>query len=163
MKIYKILALAALCAFFMAGCGGAANLTGKSESPIETVRALHEASQKKDVAEIKKRLSKETLRLFENTALAEKTTVDELLKKDGGAPMQKLPEMREEKVESETTAYVEVKNDMTGDFEKLPLVKEDGQWKVAIDKYLEAMRQRLTEEMNKMKDSSNPSANTESK
>jgi PBP1b-binding outer membrane lipoprotein LpoB len=160
MKIYKTPALI-LCALFLAGC---ASLTGKIETPTETVRAMHEAAQKKDVEEIKKRLSKGTLKLFDETAVKEKTTVDELLKKEGGAPMQILPEMREEKIEGET-ATVEVKNQLTGGYENLPFVKEDGRWKLALDVYLEKMRQKFTEEMNKMQNSEKPatSASPESK
>jgi hypothetical protein len=159
MKIYKIFALA-YCAFLIAGCDGA-SLTGKTETPTETIKALHEVSQKKDVEGIKKRLSRGTLKLYEETAQKQKTTVDELLKQEGGAPMQILPEMREEKIEGET-ATVEVKNALTGEYEKLPFVKEDGVWKVAIDKYLETMQQKLKEAMNQPPTSADPSTNTNS-
>ena len=156
MKHYKVLALA-LCALFIVGCGSA----GKSRTPTETLKALNEASKKKDAEGIKKVLSKGTLKLLENAALAEKTTPDELLKKDNGAPMADLPEILGETIEGDT-AYVEIKNDITKENEKMPLVKEDGEWKVALDKYLETMRQRFTEEMNKMKTVENPISNSNS-
>lgn len=156
MNIYKVFTLA-LCAFFIIGCGSA----GKSRTPTDTLKALNEASKKKDVEGIKKVLSKGTLKLLDEAAQKEKTTPDELLKKDNGAPMAELPEILGEKIEGDT-AYVEIKNDITKENEKMPLVKEDGEWKVALDKYLETMRQRFTEEMNKMQKSENPISNSNS-
>jgi hypothetical protein len=143
MKIHKTIALA-LCALFIAGCG----MLGMSKSPTDALKGLHEASKKRDVEGIKKHLSKGTLKILDNAALAEKTTADELLKKDGGAPMAELPEIYGEKIEGDT-AYVEIKNNITGEREKMPLVKEEGEWKIALDKYLEQMRERFTREMDK--------------
>lgn len=158
MKHYKIFALA-LCAFFIAACGS--GLVGTNRTPTETLKALNEASKKKDVEGIKKLLSKGTLKILDNTALAENTTPDEILKKDGGAPMAELPEITGEKIEGDT-AYVEIKNPFTGEPEKMPLVKEDGEWKVALDKYLETMRQKFDEEMNKIENSEKLSTNSNS-
>ncbi|HEY0428045.1 MAG TPA: hypothetical protein VGC76_09720 [Pyrinomonadaceae bacterium] len=155
MKNYKIYTLA-LCALFIVGCSG---LTGKTRTPTETLKALSEASKKKDVDGIKKLLSKGTLQLLDKVALDAKTTPDELLKKEGGAPMKDLPELRGEKIEGDT-ATVEVKNDITGDFEQMPLVKEDGEWKVAFDKYLDVMKQKLQENMKNNKYPESAPSNT---
>jgi len=156
MKHYKLFTLA-LCALFIVACGGGGG-TGQTRTPTETLKALNEASKKKDAEGIKKLLSKGTLKLLEEAAQKEKTTPDELLKREGGAPMATLPEIRGEKIEGDT-AYVEIKNDITNEDEKMPLVKEDGEWKVALDKYLEVMKQRFTEEMNKMDNSDTPLPN----
>jgi len=148
MKNYRILTLALVCALFFIGC----NSVGiKTRTPTETLKALNEASKKKDSAAIKKLLSKGTLVLLENAALAANTNSDELLKKEDGAPFQDLPEIRGEKIEGDT-ATVTVKNEVTSGDENIPLVKEDGEWKVALDKYLEDLKKRFDEEMNKTKD-----------
>ena len=48
------------------------------------------------------------------------------------------------------TATVEVKNNVSGEFQKIPFVKEDGVWKVALDKFLDDVMKKMKEEMNKM-------------
>lgn len=161
MKHYKIFAAALVCALFFIGCGSAVKIGTPSRTPTETLKALNEASKKKDPAAIKKLLSKGTLVLLDNAAKSSNTTADELLKKDDGAPFQELPEIRGEKIEGET-ATVMVKNDVTGDDENIPLVKEDGEWKVALDKYLDDLKNRFTEEMNKVKEEENPVSNSNS-
>lgn len=149
MKHCKIFMAALVCALFFIGCG----VTGKTgRTPTETLKALNEASKKKDPAEIKKLLSKGTLVLLENAATAANTSSDELLKKEDGAPFRELPEIRGEKIEGDT-ATVTVKNDVTGGDENIPLVKEEGEWKVALDKYLEDLKKRLDEDMKKSAES----------
>ncbi|MGC2236859.1 MAG: nuclear transport factor 2 family protein [Pyrinomonadaceae bacterium] len=167
MRHYKIFTVA-LCALFFIGCnvnsGGSGSTeknTASQRTPTETLKALNEASKKKDPAAIKKLLSKGTLVLLDNAALSANTTSDELLKKDDGAPFQELPEIRGEKIEGDT-AIVMVKNDVTSENENIPLVKEDGEWKVALDKYLDELKQRFTEEMNKVKDAETPASNSNS-
>ncbi|MET0752033.1 MAG: nuclear transport factor 2 family protein [Pyrinomonadaceae bacterium] len=161
MKNYKILTAALVCALFFIGCNSAGKLATQGRTPTETLKALNEASKKKDPAAIKKLLSKGTLVLLDNAALSANTTSDELLKKEDGAPFQELPEIRGEKIEGDT-ATVTVKNDVTSEDENIPLVKEDGEWKVALDKYLDELKQRFTEEMNKMKDAETPASNSNS-
>jgi hypothetical protein len=161
MKSYIILT-AALCALFFIGCNNVGKIGTQGRTPTETLKALNEASKKKDPAAIKKLLSKGTLVLLDNAALSANTSSDELLKKDDGAPFQDLPEIRGEKIEGDT-ATVTVKNEVTSEDENIPFVKEDGEWKVALDKYLEELKQRFTEEMNKMKDSEIPASNSNSK
>lgn len=66
---------------------------------------------------------------------------------DGG-PFRILPEMREEKIEGDK-ATVEVQNMLDKrEYEKIPFVKENGEWKVALDVYMEDLKRRITEEMN---------------
>lgn len=140
MKTYKLLALA-LCAFALMACNAAA--TG---SPTETLKKFIEASQKKDTAMMKTALSRGTLELVEKSAKQQGTTVDELLKKENAAQTSETPEIRNEKIEGDT-ATVEVKNSVTGNFDTLPFVKEDGQWKLALDKFMQDVMKRLNEEM----------------
>ena len=123
-------------------------------SPTETLKALSAASAKKDVDGIKKYLSKGTLERLEIGAKEQNKTADELLKGKDGAPFPKLPELGAETIEGDT-ATLEVRNAETREFEKLPFVKENGEWKVAIDVYLDnldaAMGDEATEPENKDK------------
>jgi len=143
MKIYKTI-IVVLCALFVFGCSSLQQ--PQTKSPTEVMKALNEASKTKDVAGIKNSVSKGTLGLIEESAKAQNITVDEALKKDNGAPFKDLPEMRNEKIEGDT-ATVELKNATTNDWETVPFVKEDGVWRLALDKYLEDFEKKAAEDM----------------
>ncbi len=104
-------------------------------SPTESLRALSEASNAQDVEKIKSFLSANTLAALEEAARRRNTTVDALLLQPDGAPFMTLPPIRGEEIMG-TRATVEVQNMDTKRFEKLPLVNENGMWRVAIDEYL---------------------------
>lgn len=142
IKPFKFFAL--VCAFLLFGCNSPVEQT---KSPTETLRALSEASKKKDTEAIKSYLSKGTLDLLQQSATRREKPVDELLKEENGAPFQNLNEIKNEQITGET-ATVEVKNDVTGEFDKIPFVKENGVWKVALDVYMKDVMKRLNEEMN---------------
>ncbi|MDQ3132163.1 MAG: hypothetical protein M3Q99_15560 [Acidobacteriota bacterium] len=143
MKRYKIIILILSATIFTA-CQAAQ----KTMSPTETMKALNEASKTKDIETTKKLVSKGTLALLEKSAKEQNTTIDELLKKDEGAPFQELPETRNEKITGDT-ATIEVKDTATNGWEILPFVKEDGIWKIALDKFMDGIMKRANEEMNK--------------
>ncbi len=145
MKKINLTVIALVCAFFIAGC----NPASQTKSPTETLKVLNEASKKKDTATIKSLVSKGTLNLLEKNAKTENKTVDEILLKDNGAPFQDLPETRNEVITGDT-ATVDVKNTVTGEFQQVPFVKEEGVWKVALDKALEDVMKKMREEMNKI-------------
>lgn len=140
MRIYKSFILA-LCAVALAACNAAS-----SGSPTETMKKFVEASQKKDATAMKQTLSKGTLELLEKSAKQQGTTIDEVLKKDNKAQSAETPEIRNEKIDGDT-ATVEVKNSVNGNFDTLPFVKEDGQWKLALDKFMQDVMKKMTEEM----------------
>lgn len=141
MKIYKIMIIA-LSAFAFAACNST-----QTKSPTQTLKDFVEASKKKDVAAMKGMLSKASLELMQKTADMQKTTVDELLKKSDETSLnQQTPETREEKIEGER-ASVETKNPVTGGYDKIPFVKEEGVWKIALDTLMKETLQKMTEEM----------------
>lgn len=117
-------------------------------SPTDTLKALSQASAKKDVEGIKRYLSKGTLARLEIGAREQNKTPDEVLAEKDGAPFPQLPQLGKEEVQG-NTATVEVLNTETRQFEKLPFVKEDGQWKVAIDVYLDNLDAAMEEEAQK--------------
>jgi len=142
MKTYKLIIIA-LCALALAAC-----TSMQAKSPTDTLKAFVEASKKKDVVEMKKMLSKGSLELIQKTADMQKTSVDELLKKDDESSLKQTPETREEKIEGDK-ATVETKNPVTGDYDKIPFVKEEGVWKIALDTLMNDMIQKMTEQMKK--------------
>lgn len=148
MKIYQLIIIA-LGGLFICGCG--ANQTA---NPTDTIRTYGEATIAKDTQKIQSTFSKGTLELMQQNAQTQNTTVDELLSRDTGKPVTEIPEMRNEQIEGDT-ATVEVKNDVTGDFDKIPLVKEDGKWKIALDKFIEELRARSKEQMKAAQQNSN--------
>lgn len=118
-----------------------------SSTPTATFKAFFEASKKKDTAAMKKTLSKGTVEMFDKLAKEQKKTTDEMLKdldKDGKD--EKIPETRNEKITGDT-ATLEVKNEKTDKWDTLPFVKEDGEWKIAFDKFLENMLKDLGDKL----------------
>jgi hypothetical protein len=112
-------------------------------TPTATFKAFYEASKKKDVAGMKKTLSKGTLDMFDKLAKEQNKTTDEMLKEvDKDDKSDKMPETRNEKITGDT-ATLEVKNDKTNKWDPLPFVKENGEWKIALDKFLEDMMKSL--------------------
>lgn len=118
-----------------------------SLSPIETLKALSEASSKKEPAAIKSYLSRGTLDLLNQSAAKMNKPVDELLKQDGAPPFEDLPEILGENIEGET-AVVEIENTVTKQNEKIPFVKENGAWKVALDVYLKNLENEFNQSAN---------------
>ena len=137
----------ALCAalavvFTVSAC----SLLGGS-TPTATFKAFYDASKKKDVPAMKKSLSKGTLDMFDKIAKEQNKTTDEMLKGlDKDDKSEKMPETRNEKITGDT-ATLEVKNDKTNKWDPLPFVKENGEWKIALDKFLEDMMKNLGEKI----------------
>ncbi len=112
-----------------------------SSSPTSTFKAFYEAQKKKDAAGIKKTLSKGSLAMLEKAAKEQNKTLDESLKEGFDEPAFKAPntpETRNEKIDGDT-ATLEVQDEQTKKWDKLYFVKEDGDWKVALDKMLEEL------------------------
>jgi len=108
-------------------------------SPTAAFKAFIEAQKNKDVAGMKKRLSKKSLVMAENAALAESKTTDQVLANDyPAAQAQKAPEMRNEKITGDS-GTLEIKYDGVKEWQTMYFVKEDGDWKIAFDKTLDEM------------------------
>jgi len=140
MNTRRINALCAALAvvFTVSAC----NLLGGS-TPTATFKAFYDASKKKDVPAMKKTLSKGTLDMFDKLAKEQNKTTDEMLKDvDKDDKSDKMPETRNEKITGDT-ATLEVKNEKTNKWDPLPFVKENGEWKIALDKFLEDMMKSL--------------------
>jgi len=142
MKTRRISSLCA--AFAVIATASACSLLNRS-TPTATFKAFYEASKKKDVPAMKKSLSKGTLDMFDKLAKEQNKTTDEMLKDvDKDDKSEKMPETRNEKINGDT-ATLEVKNEKTDKWDPLPFVKENGEWKIALDKFLEDMMKSLGE------------------
>jgi hypothetical protein len=117
-------------------------------SPTETLKTFAEATKKKDAATIRKILSKSTMKVIEESAKEQNISVDEMLTKAEDPEGKDLPETRNEKIVGDT-ATLEVKDDITGEFDVMPFVKEDGSWKIALDIFMESMMEKIKGDMKK--------------
>lgn len=153
-----VLALALSVVAFVAGCSKNANTTNGTNStttgnktattsttssatstsssglsPKETIKAYYEAAARKDIAAAKSYLSQGTISLMETGAKNQGKTLDEALLEDTQTS-RATPEMGAETITGDT-ATVEIKGP-AGEQVKMPLVKEGGQWKLALDKLI---------------------------
>jgi hypothetical protein len=127
MKTKKISALlmALLAITLVAACAK------KASTPTEAFKDFYEAAKNKDVAALKKRLSKDLLSRMEESAKKDNKSLDEFLGEQAqrGIPPT-LPETRNEKIDGDkaTLEFKDTKSD--GDnWRTVKLVKEDGEWK----------------------------------
>lgn len=107
--------------------------TAAAKSPTETMVAFIEALKKKDGAVIKDSLSKQSLAQLEEAAKAGKTTIDQIITEGEDMSKEKTPEMKDEKIDGEA-ATLQVQDEKTKKWDSVPFVKEDGKWKIALDK-----------------------------
>jgi hypothetical protein len=107
----------------------------KNPSPTATARAFYQSFKDKDVEAYKRTVSKEGLKVLEDRAGAMEKSLDEYIRMELNKPGITLPdklETRNEKIEGDR-ATLELKN-IEGGWNTVPFVKEDGQWKVSVDK-----------------------------
>ena len=116
-----------------------------TSSPTSTLKVFYEAQKKKDVAAMKKTLSKGSLAMIEKGAKEQNKSVDQALteglEKPGGST-DKMPESRNEKIDG-NNATLEVQNEETKKWDKVYFVKEDGDWKLALDKTVEELMKSM--------------------
>lgn len=106
-----------------------------TSSPTATAKTFYEATKAKDVDGMKKTLSKKSLEVLEAFAKMGNKSLDESLKESDSTKQAPTFEAQNEKITGDT-ATLDVK-DENGKWQSLPFVKEDGQWKIALDQVLE--------------------------
>ena len=117
-----------------------------SLSPSETLKVFNKASNDKDVEKIRSVLSKETLEMVDANAKEQGKTFEELIKESDEMPAIETPEIRNEKIDGDK-ASIEVKNGVTGNFDSVPFVKENGVWKINFKKFIEDNMKKINEQM----------------
>lgn len=108
-----------------------ANSTG---TPTDAYKAAYAARKNKDVAALKKLMSKDIIEFFTEIGGAgdKKQTIDELLLELCEKPQAHTAEARNEKIDGDhaTIEYLDEK----GDWSTMDFVKEGGGWKLTIPK-----------------------------
>ena len=116
-----------------------------SSSPTNTFKTFYEAQKKKDVEAMKKTLSKGSIAMMEKAARAQDKPLDKALTEgleSPGGKTDKMPETRNEKIDGDN-ATIEVQNEETKKWDKVYFVKEDNDWKIALDKTIEELFKNL--------------------
>ena len=149
MRIYRTLIIALIGLLFI-NCGGAPN-AAPTASPTDVLNAYVEASDRKDTAAVKQTFSKGTLKMYEDAAQKRQVSIDVVIKDQfdlaSSAGLKSKIQPGKETIDGDT-ATVEAKDGQTGETEKIPFVKEDGAWKLAFDKFMESLMDRMRQEMN---------------
>jgi len=144
MRFYRIFLLL-ISALFVACASG----EKKPETPLDTLQAYMQAIKKKDPTQMKLLLSKGSLKMAEDEAKAQNTTVDEVVKRETlFTETQKRVEFKNEKIDGER-ATIEVKNAF-GSWDIVPFNKENGEWKIAKERIVEEQMKKTDEEMRRM-------------
>lgn len=114
-------------------------------SPAEVYKAQNEAHKRKDAATMKSNLSRASLELIEKDARAKQITLDDWLtmEEEGGDEINSI-QTRNEKIDGDT-ATVEINADGGEEWDVMPFVKEDGRWKIAMDKYVADLQKKIEE------------------
>ena len=113
-------------------------------SPIAVFNSQNDARKRKDAATMKNNLSRASLALIEETAKRENMSVDDWLtiEEEGGDQVESF-QTRNEKINGDTaTIEISAGGD---DWGEMPFVKEDGRWKIAMDKYVADLQKELEE------------------
>ncbi len=147
--IFTILFLQAV--FLIGGCG----TESKPSTPLETYKTYTKAVKQKDTTTMKLLLSSESMKMHEQQAKIQGTTVDEIVKRESlFKEGESRVEYRNETIEGER-ARIEVRNS-SGNWESIPFVFEQNQWKIDIKGYadriaseIEAESKRADEEFNR--------------
>lgn len=113
----------------------------QNSTPTAALKNYLAAAQKEDAAMMKTLLSDNTLKLTAENARQQNKSVDELLKADAERSITAKVSEAETRNEIVTgdEATLEIKNAQTGGWDKLYFVKENGVWKLAIDKMIGEM------------------------
>ena len=109
--------------------------TSSTGTPTDAYKAAYQARKSKDVAALKKLLSKDMLEFFTMIASFDekkKQTLDDMLMELCEKPQAASDETRNEKVNGDkaTLEYLDEK----GGWDTMDFIKEDGAWKLTVEK-----------------------------
>jgi hypothetical protein len=115
------------------------------DSPTVAIKALAEAAQKKDAAAIKGLFNKKSLAMVTNQAKESGTSLDEALLNQQIVSLAKdATEGRNQKIDGDN-ATVEIRTAKSNRWQKIYFAKEDGHWKIAMDKFMEEIMRQVEE------------------
>jgi hypothetical protein len=123
--------------------------TQKTATPLETFKTYVKATKQKDTTAMKLLLSNATLKMHEQEAKAQGTTVDEIVKRETlFSERQTTVEYRDERIDGDK-ATLQVKTSY-GSWETVPFVLEDGVWKIDKRGYADQMIKDMDESNRKL-------------
>jgi len=105
---------------------------GSLATPTDTYKAGYAARQKKDIAELKRVMSKDALEFLTMMGADEKKSIDDQLKELAERPQAKTAETRNEKINGDR-ASLEYLNEKGG-WSPMEFVKEGTDWKIDLPK-----------------------------
>lgn len=105
------------------------------DNPTECVKTYVRALKNNDAKGLKKTLSAKSLEMIAAAAKAHGKSLDEFLKMGDGTLLKDATEFQNEKIAGDA-ASVEAKSSRAP-WIKIPLIKENAEWRVAVDKMLE--------------------------
>jgi hypothetical protein len=109
--------------------------------PSAAFQSYFEAQKRKDIPAMKQTLSKTSLAMMEASAKQQQLTLDKLIQKqldNPAAKVDKMPQTRNEKITGDA-ATLELQNEDANRWDTMYFVKEDGAWKIALDRTIEEM------------------------
>ena len=109
-----------------------ASATGSLATPTDAYKFGYAARKNKDIAALKRVLSKEALQFLTDVGKEEKKTLDDQLKAMADRPQAPTDETRNEKIKG-NTATLEYLNDK-GAWVLMDFVKEGNDWKIGLPK-----------------------------
>jgi hypothetical protein len=110
-------------------------------SPSATFKTYFEAQKKKDIGGMKQTLSKTSLAMMEASAKQQGETLDKMIQGQLDNPsskIDKMPDTRNEQITGDS-ATLELHNEDANRWDTMYFVKEDGAWKIALDRTIEEM------------------------
>ncbi|HMO81076.1 MAG TPA: DUF4878 domain-containing protein [Pyrinomonadaceae bacterium] len=129
---------------FAAACGG----TREPASPLETFKTYTKALKQKDLTVVKRLLTEESIKMYEQEARAQGVTVDDVVSRDSLISQgQTTVEFRNEAIDGER-ATIEVKNTF-GQWDTIPFVFEGGEWKIDMKGHSERLIREIEEQNRK--------------
>jgi bisphosphoglycerate-independent phosphoglycerate mutase (AlkP superfamily) len=136
--------------------------TAPAVSPVNAYKAFQEANRNKDYEAVKKSFSKGSLAMIVEEAKKKNQTLDEYVKAQ--VDRSKSDEVvGNEKITGET-ASIELKDKDGTSSITLPMVVEDGAWKIAYDKFMKQMEEefdKMSKEAQKSADNANSSSGSD--
>jgi hypothetical protein len=128
MIVFTLVATLFLTVAFTSACS-------KSLSPTDTLKAYYDAAKKKDIDTVKKYLSRASLQMVEDSAKKQGKTLDQVFQEGANRDVQMpTPEFSNEKIDGDNaTVDTKAPNQSTI---TMQMVKEDGMWKLAVDKMM---------------------------
>ena len=97
---------------------------------------------------LKQNLSKNSLKSIKETSQRLDMDEEYLIENSLGISKSGFPKIRNEKISGDT-ATIELKNDLTGKWDQMPFVKENGRWKIDLEKFTEDAVKEFNDNQNK--------------